>query len=486
VNAQQIIDSKVIGIDDGLRQREVRQIERDAQGFFLIRQSDFLQIWDGKDFQNIDLSELESRSDLQEGEIVILQDSTTLLLPKTNHQTYYYINRYSRAIEKKAWDVPNLQNVICDRGTLYGITSDSTETQIDILEHCSGSFATMTTIAGLHDIEHLSIIKGDVIIQKDSNQIFTCKLDGKLLINQEINGQIISSDRDLSIVSSDSIVYHYTHNGYQQIHEIANTNFTYKWADSDKEGNILLAHTDGKQYFKELTLITPDLEVIDMGIVIEQTSELFDIYADDYLDKLLVGSYNNMTYFHFLHPSIQHTDKIDKLDNAFGKMISGAINDKDGNIYFVREYHGLFRHVPGADSSDQILRPDQKQFFNLNLRLNYDSTRHQLWSNGYNYNHLSTMYRYDIESNEAIKIEIDYNVNDFVQEDKDHLILVGKKMLKSDIRESLSIARMGRLNLNTLKYVEIEIVPDNCVEIKSVYVDGNYVFLGSTKSGLYK
>ena len=495
IAAQEVFDTKVIELGDGLRERIANNIQRGADGYFYIKSENYIQRWDGLSFVDIDATALSSLGLLKsKTQFHILQDSTIVLLENAKKGGEIYgldckLNRMYRITP--TWDEDDY--IIFSAGKLYTISHPSTdETHISILDrkYVPTTIAKLNTAVNITGLARLD----DRLLITDEKQIAYSYIHGtKSLISLQLSGQLISSTTTNTILANDEYIYHYKEGSFKKIHQTNNPitkngtksksnqgNQKLVFLDYDTKGNIGIGHTNSDRHIRQFNVISTDGQLTKLDVICQDNDRIKDIYADDYMSKLLLATYNGIYYHQMSGRGIEVTMQkpLDQKSN-FGQIISTLTADDNGNVYMCSEGSGLFQYDTSTNKSKVLVKDGIH--FKGNLTLSYDREENKLWSVGYNKANASDLYSYDLDDQKKSKYPLDFLANYFIQEDENNILLIGRKNLKIAVGKNERLPKIARYNLRNHKLSYIPLLDGTVYKSPRVlYPYKDYMLVGTT------
>lgn len=483
---QKIIETKVIELDDGLNERIVNTIERDAYGYFYIKTENYIQRWDGRGFVEIDVSNLETRGILNTGsQLEMLLDSTLILIPNKS-ASLYELDVDRKELKKIATDWQEKRDIIFSAARLYTISHQSDKTIVSSLdskykERLIAQIDRNITITSLADL------KERLIFQTGEGHVNSYLKKSKAIIDHEIKGQVIKSESDNVVIANDEAIYSFKND---VLIELAvdldigsnNKNSFLIYSDYDKEGNIAIGHTNLQRHIRKLHVVTAAGEVVNMDAVTVANDRIRDIYADNYFDKMLLGTYNGL-YYHKLEDgainSIYAKSKSNK--SNFGHVVYAITHDDNDNIYFTTEAQGLNVYNTISEEIIRLTKAEDLTYFNGNLRLQFDTLSREIVGIGYNNNSTSDIYTYNIDSKKFGKYPLDFLANDFILNGKGKIILTGRKNVKRPDGKNDYFPRIVEYDIKNQEWEKNDLLKDTEHRLsRSLYPYKDYMFVCTT------
>lgn len=378
--SQKIFDSEVIELRQGLKDRIVKKIARDAEGYFYFIQKNGIQQWDGKQLLNLDLSSIASFNILDDLDYWGRGPNGRVVLANTDKD----IQLYQIDAQKKTLftiDSKHLTgyNIFFHKDTAYASKTQNRSTYIYQL---SPSFEIPSEALFILDkalsIKQMAILDDNLVIQNEQNHIYEYKNEKLQLVN-DISGLLVSDGNGITAVANNQKLWRYENDQWIEKELNIPEQYFLKQISSDHQGNILIAFSNETRRFKKVFVVSTKGELIDISGITEENNKILNIYADNYLDKLILGSYNGVYYYNLQDESINDEvkRKLGANPSDFGNIISGLVVDKRGDIYLSGEATGLYKYNISSNILDTVISPSDT-IYGRAIELYYDEPKDRI------------------------------------------------------------------------------------------------------------
>lgn len=458
--AQRIFDSQVIELRRGLNDRIVQSITRDQDGYFYIVQDQSIQLWDGSNLEDIDISDISQFELLKKSKIKYLgknKAGQALLVAKHDSLEFYNLDSQLKRLDRIS--TPNYQEdqVYHCGNTFYHSVFKNKETCIfELDDEYKKKPKPLIRLNGKWEINAIAITKRDTFINTTDKLIYRYK-NGKLSPIDKVSGSLFCSGNKQIIAynNEERKIWQYRDNAFLPIDLDIPEKYFLTQISADAKDQVLVAYTDNLRRYKFVSVIRPDGSTQTLDSLLVENSKINNIYADDYLDEVLMATYNGIYYYKLETDDIytNFTNRNLKNRSDFGYIIRGVDKDAEGNLYFVGESGGLYRYNASFTQLDTLILKGTNDFRRIN-RIKYIPEKHAIIALGYtSVPNTSKVYRYDISSGKLTSKYHDIHVSNMQRVAEGEYMFIGRRGFKdAKAKDRRVYGLAGWLDIDNLEY----------------------------------
>ncbi|GLR15436.1 sensor histidine kinase [Portibacter lacus] len=424
-----------LSVDNYLKDREVRKIDRDESGIFWLMETSVIQKYDGRYVtENIVHSIINPKyfTCLSNNKILIIsQESEAFFLDK----------------EKKSIDQIPLNNPDCEDCKLKDINLINEEMILYyekdglLAAYKSSSEDLYATYELLDTIElsrpkffkNIFKVGSDYLIFTNDEKLYRYSDSSELELtlpsnfrehNAHVSSEYINPDDFYFSMPRRNGTYRFHNKNLETIKENAKLVF----AKKDKKGRVLLALS--RSYLHSEDIYIKDEDSLTRWQALADINETFiDGYVEDIHDKILLGSHTGLFYVKMQTQGITPYHQSGSLNNGFGNVILSFAELPNGDAWYVKENKGIFKYN-APEPPDWLPLSDNLE---NNLNCYYDAVDSNIWVSGYTDSRTGILTSYNPQTKEVDRHDFDLPVMYFKRLNKEELILSSSVNSKSTL-----------------------------------------------------
>ncbi len=470
--SQVFVDVNKIGQEHGLKERIVYHVIRDKNGYFIIVQTNAIQRFDGRVFEDVKVDVMREQRVLPEevDRLDLLRDGTVLFTIK-NSEKYFVLRPGSLEVAPgRHQGKPLLLS-----GRLFFLIGQSNGgyrlTEVNDAREEAPLHVRFTLD---EEITTGFITTDGFILQTQSGRIYHITSDS--CRDTELKG-VLMERKDGICAFTRSGIYLWSSGHWKSLGIRPPVKEVPAIVKKDKGGNIILSYSLESRIQNYVFLLDTLNAWHNLSRLVKVSNTFTDVYTDDGWFRYFLVGYNGIQVVTLLRPGALFVwrDSTTQLQE-FGNVISCIEKDSTGTLLFASEAKGFFEfddnppyfylspyHPKGGNS-----------FYNA-TRLLYDDSTDSYYALCFGGESKSILYRFNRTSDLAEQIEIPYRMNDMILFGGDKILLGGHD--KS--------SRKGALILCHFKTKKMERIKRLSAPVRSLYVDKqSHYWVGSFK-GLY-
>lgn len=456
-NCQLVHFTKHYSIEDGLANRSIVKIIRDDLGKTWLFYKNEIQIYDGASFKTF---ENNIPYNFEDNIIIGRYGSKDILINKGDQS--WVIDTAKETVSKK--NIRNKSDYYVSDNTIIEHNQDSQTIQLGdkrtIQFNQNFDIQTIKT-SGLN---HLGIFTSDSLLyymyhHKDLYKVGNAdKLVG------------IIKDR-LVYIKNDSLFFFDPLSKTSIYHD---DDITYAMIRKDKNGNALLATSNGPRRFFDFTLYSED-GTYDYTEVSTPVNTIRDFYSNDFTKDILIASYNGLIYQSFSNYITKYAYKANLNSSRFGNVIWWVIQrETTGDIYFSRESDGFYKKTGNTFELTNPYQNKQENTYTYNYFGAYHASSDKVYSLSFKPEE-TLLHSWDFVNN-PIDIKLPGQYFCLNSEDDRYILIGGSKD---------SIATVITIDTRTETIKNDRYITSIGNKIYTIKSQGIYTYYG-TNTGLYK
>lgn len=474
--AQEIVEVVQIEKDDGLKDRTVDRIIRDQNGYFILFMLNTIQKYDGKTFENIDVSAIKSNKLTVRNieKVDILNDGTIILHIPDIDILFYIQNKQNRVSHTTLKGHP-----IVNQGKLYLLKPDGLKSEKHLL-HKAELTTNLTSeyLSGLEleeDVQQLAIIDNLIYLQKEDLSIQL--LNDNQLIDIPKKGKLIQRENGIYLFSQDKI-YKLLGPDVVEVALLKESSYACNILKLDAHQNIVAAYTGRPRFHDRVYVLDKNDSLHVMDNIVEVSDVFKDFYTDDAFHRWMLGGYNGLHIINLLRDGAKIIHKRNSTKKGeFGIVISGVASDADNEIIYTRENEGIFSYDnKNNEFSEKMQKFSANGDFKNNSKLYFNKSSNTYFSYAFRYDGKSDIYQTNIDLESINKYVVPFKLNDIYPIDENN-ILFGGYITKTS---------QGILGTYDIKNRTYKVIRQDTREIRSITFDkiSNTYWIG-TYQGLH-
>ncbi len=387
-SSQVVLDRKELDTDFGLKERIVNHIIRDNYGFFYFFGDNYVQRFDGRTLELVNIESLSSNNINPEKiiDVSLMKDGTIVLILESQSDIFH-IKPGGLKVDSKR--IGQSLKILKSVNQLWWCDIKTPRSIGKINENLILKEALYSSSIDPVRIEEFDT---GIILENNEGQLF--KIENEVQENLNIKGRLAKISDRLLCFSEDSISYYHESNFKLLVkHDLG---FKATLVSKDTLGNAAVFYSGRFRYIDTILMITNDLKVSPIREVLEINDKIKDAYFDDINDKWIIGTYNGVYVFNFLRDGAEFINRNPATKKSeFGNLVTALSIDTADQIYFARETRGIFK----IDDSPEKFSLAGNLDFRNNMKLFYDSIRDVHFLLGFRYDGKTNLKRIDFKSN---------------------------------------------------------------------------------------
>ncbi len=395
----QITDYKQINLQDGLKNTEIDKIVRGPKGFFYLFSPTDIQKWDGLDFVDLHAGrDIRFKSYLQQFRSAELVSNRHILVTSEQSDSLYYlIDTYTD--QYVSYNLGSTYHVIDYSKYLIVQQGNKIFKVEDIFNPHPELIFTMTSSAKVDDIVYVD----EHWFYSQNKNIFSVGSNGPIL-RQDISGRIFLWQGELLSIKDRQITIdrdNKSHSLYT-IPENYPSGTHLSLPSEDSKGNLLFMVYDSNGLSRDYLLINKDLSVVPLPAKFRlYASRGISAYAEDFMQKMLIGTHNGLVYFAMAKPGLENYVAFDSLPpGGYGNIVTDLIDDGD-YVMGVCEREILFRFNKMTSTVDCPFQPYFKNrpmsditpdYIRSQLKISYHKSNNRIVKNPNNKEYFTLSY----------------------------------------------------------------------------------------------
>lgn len=391
-----------LDIEDGLKDRAIYKIDRDKDGYFWLLQTNVIQRYDGSVFSDqIAHSVPHPRyfKCLESGKILLVSQELEAYIIDPNLKELIRLDiKDSECQSCPLFDI----NLVGEKLILFFQDKNEIRVNETLAKDDFQNYKLIETINNQKALQLANIFKSNdyYILTSTDEKIYALK-DG-LLTEQEVSDQYREVRRFVESKFLTEDLLYFSLPQRMGTYKFENGKFSiedpyekFSFARKDKNGTIMLGLSRSFRH-------TEDIYLMEQGIkkpwnkLTDINGTFLDVYAEDFQDKLLLGSHTGLFYTKTTTQGIKATHQTAIKTNGFGNVVMSVVNLPNGDIYYVKEAGGIFKYngtLPERfQASEPILNNNYSQ---------YDASSNALLVGGYTSTQKGVLFNLDLETGEA-------------------------------------------------------------------------------------
>lgn len=470
VIGQQILETVLIGQDQGIAHRNVEKVIRDQQGYFYLFMPGAIQRYDGWEFVDVDISILtaDKVKTANISQVALLEDGSIVMVPDMPSRLFV-LRPHTLRVES----VPFQGQALVSDGKLYSLTTIGENTKLRKVQLENGANAAYRDIVTLpFKPTQYFAYNGEQYVTSQDSAIYQLQ-DGRPSALQ-LKGRLIANEQDLLLWKNDGV--HRLENGRAtEITALPTMNLA--MLKKDQVGNVIASYSINPRLQSKLYVLTPELDLRSYDNMVGVSKFYRDFWTDDASYKWMLVGYNAIQVVNVLRDGVSIIAKNkNSTKGKFGNVVGGIAIDPSGTVFYSKESRGIFK----IDSQDSVVLVHSSTTYENNYRNNerfyYSPFDEYFYNYCYRYDGTTDLYQSDFESTAFVKKNVPVKIVDLFPFADNKVLIAGYQEAPKD----------GRLCSYDFKTETFSTIRDSLPLLRSIYYDSlEQTYWIGTRAGLY-